>query len=75
MSNTVTPNVVIEDSGTRRKLNIIVSVALIIVGTATAVDGAAPQFDWSAYTTPAFVGLSYLAAAFNLAVSLPNTPK
>lgn len=73
--NDSTPNVVIENPNTRKKVNVAVSLALIVVGTATAVDGASPAFDISAYTIPAMVGLTYIAAAFNLAVTLPNTPK
>ncbi len=72
---TVTPNVVIEDPVNRKRLNVIVSSLLILVGTAAAVDGATPAFDISAITVPASVGLLYVAAAFNLVVTLPNVPR
>jgi len=72
---TETPNVVIESPKIRKVLNVAVSTALVLVGTAAAVDGASPAFDISTITIPASVGLLYVAAAFNLVVTLPNVPR
>lgn len=72
---TETPNVVIENPKTRKKLNTALSAAAIVLGTAIAVDGASPAFDISAFTIPASVGLLYLSGAFGFTVTLPNYPK
>lgn len=72
---TDTPNVVIENPSIRKGLNVAVSTALVLVGTASVVDAASPAFDISAFTVPAMVGLTYIAAAFNLVVTLPNVPR
>lgn len=71
----ITPNVVIGNPSIRKAVNIAVSTALVLVGTAAAVDGASPDFDIAWLTVPALVGLSYIAAAFNLGITLPNVPR
>jgi len=74
-TGTTTPNVVINNPNIRHGITVALGVVGIVLGTVVAVDSAAPAFDLTPYTVPAFVGYSYLAAAFGLAVTAPNTPR
>ena len=70
-----TPNVVIENPGTRRVLNYLVGWGAIASGLVMAVDGASPAFDVSAWTTPATAGIAFLAGVLAVGVTVPNIPK
>lgn len=74
-SQTIPNNGLVQSGGLRRKLNAAVSGLAIALGTIVTVDGASGDFDWSQWTSPAAAGLLYLAAAFNIVISLPNTPR
>lgn len=70
-----TPNVVIANPKVRRVANVVLGVVGLAVGTAVVVDAASTAIDITAITTPIFAGYAYLASAFQLAVTLPNTPR
>ncbi len=70
-----TPNVVIEKPATRRILNQVVGWGAISLGFIVAVDGAAPQFDLTAFTTPGTAGIAFLAGVLAVGVTVPNIPK
>lgn len=72
---TQTPNVVIANPLVRRIANVIIGTLAIVVPTAVVVDLAAPEFDISAYTTPAMAGLLFVAGLFGLSVTTPNIPR
>lgn len=70
-----TPNVVIENPALRKGINIAISAAGLVLGTAIVVDLATPAFDISAWTDPITAGLLYVGAFFGVAVTVPNIPK
>jgi len=70
-----TPNVVVQSPGVRKAINVGVSAVAIVLGTVIVVDAAAPEFDLAQFTNPVSAAVLYLASVFNLAVSLPNTPR
>ncbi len=74
MSNE-TPNVIIENPGTRRVLNYIVGWGAIAVGLVSAVDAASPAFDLSSWTGPIAAGVAFLAGVLAVGVTTPNIPK
>lgn len=70
-----TPNVVIENPRIRKVLSTTLGVAAVLIGAVATVDAASPDFDWTAYTGPAAVGIAFLIGGFNLAVVNANIPK
>lgn len=70
-----TPNVVVSNPSARKMMNVIVSTASIILGAVLVADGASEAFDVYEFTYPASAVVLFLASAFNLGVTLPNTPK
>ncbi len=78
MSNTQpsnTPNVVIANPVVRRIANVVIGTLAIVVPLAVVIDLAAPEFDISAYTTPAMAALLFVAGMFGLSVTTPNIPR
>ena len=72
---TQTPNVVIQNPKVRFGANVVIGSLAIVIPTAVVVDLAAPEFDISAYTTPAMAGLLFLAGLFGIVVTTPNVPR
>lgn len=75
MSNTETPNVVIENPVTRKLVRTILDSAGALVWVAAAIDVASPAFDISGITVPALAGYAAARIVFGFAVDNPNTPK
>ena len=75
IKGSITANTVIENPNVRRTITNVLGVAGLLLGTVMVVDIASPDFDLTAWTEPIFVGYAYLASAFGLVVTRPNTPK
>lgn len=75
MSESLTPNVVIQNPAVRRIAGWVIGTAAILVPTLIVIDGRADAFDLSAWTDPALAATSFLAGLFQVAVSSPNVPR
>lgn len=74
MSESLTPNVVVQNPTVRKVAGVALGAAGLILGTVLVVDGASDAFDVTAFTGPATAGYLYLSSAFGLAVTVPNVP-
>lgn len=70
-----TPNVVVSNPNTRRIVTTTLGAFGIILGAVVTADLVAPEFDLSAFTTPATAVYAFLAGVFGVGVIRPNTPK
>lgn len=75
MSESNTPNVVVQNPHVRKVANIVLGVALIVFPAAAVLDSTAPGIDFSEWLIPATAVTSFLAGVFNVAVTVPNVPK
>lgn len=74
MSNTETPNVVIENPATRKIVRTILDSIGGLTFIASAVDVASPLFNISDWTGPILAGYAVARVVFGFAVDNPNTP-
>ncbi len=74
MTESLTPNVVVQNPAVRKVAGVIIGSAAIIVPAAVVLDGATDALDWSAWTVPAMAVTSFLAGLFQVSVSTPNVP-
>ena len=75
VSPTPTPNIVIENPDTRRRITLGLAIAGLVLGIAVTADAASGDFDISRFTVPALAVYAYVTSAFGLGVTAPNTPK
>lgn len=71
----LTPNVVVENPTVRKYMQIILSIAGLVLSSALVLDSQIPGADWSAWLNPAYALYGFLAATYGLAVISPNIPK
>ncbi|MBK0420147.1 hypothetical protein JD276_14005 [Leucobacter sp. CSA1] len=74
MTESLTPNVVVQNPTVRRVANVALGVAGVVLSSAVVLDGSIPEVDWSAWTNPGFALYGFLAGIFGLAVTAPNVP-